>query len=453
MAKDMTVGREWKLILLFSLPVMIGNLLQQLYNTVDGIVVGNYVSESALAAVGSSGTLAMVFIAVAIGLGNGAGIMISQLYGAKRMDELKNAVSTSLILLVSIGAILSVLGFVFTGWLLNSLLRIKNSEILQMAIDYFSIYALGIVLQFAYNTIASILRAVGDSKATLIFLGISGVANLLLDLVFVIQFKWGVAGAAIATVISQAASTVVSAIYMFKRYPMFRFKRGEFVFDPDKCKLCLRLGIPTTLQHCVLSFGNVLMQRLVNSFGQATMAAFTVGTRIENYATIPVLGFNIGASNFTGQNMGAGNIGRIKKGWRGAVTMSFCVCVVITTLTYTLAAPLASLFGVEGETLTQSVEFIRFLSFFYLVFSFYIVTSGVLQGAGDVLFTSLCTATSLFVRVTCSYTMAYVFDVGYSSVWKAVPVGWTICIMMVFIRFFGGKWQTKGIVKREVQTE
>ena len=131
--------------------------------------------------------------------------------------------------------------------------------------------------------------------------------------------------------------------------------------------------------------------------------------------------------------------------------MSFCVCVVITTLTFTLAAPLASL-GVEGETLTQSVEFIRFLSFFYLVFSLHSYL-GVLQGAGDVLFTSLCTATSLFVRVTCSYTMAYVFDVGYSSVWKAVPVGWTICIMMVFIRFFGGKWQTKGIVKREVQTE
>ncbi|MGI5936273.1 MAG: MATE family efflux transporter [Oscillospiraceae bacterium] len=453
MAKDMTVGKEWKHILLFSLPVMIGNLLQQLYNTVDGIVVGNYVSEAALAAVGSSATLAMIFLALAIGLGNGAGIMASQLYGAKRMNELKNAVSTSLILLISLGAVLSALGFAFTRWLIGSLLRVKSSEILELAVDYFSIYALGIVLQFAYNTIAAMLRAVGDSKATLIFLGISGGVNLVLDLIFVINFKWGVAGAAIATVISQVASTVVSAIYMFAKYPMFRFKKGEFVFDVEKCKLCLRLGIPTTLQQSVVSFGHVFIQRLVNSFGQVTMAAYTVGTRIENYVFIPIMGFNIGMSNFTGQNMGAGRIDRIKRGWRSAVVMSFCVCVVITGLSYIFAEPMAALFGVEGETLAQSVEYVRFICFFFLIFSIYMATGGLLQGAGDVLFSSLCTFSSLIIRVATSYAMAYIFDVGYSSAWKAVPVGWIVCISLVLTRYFRGTWQTKGIIKREAQPE
>jgi len=449
----MTVGKEWKHILLFSLPVMIGNLLQQLYNTVDGIVVGNYVSEAALAAVGTSATLALIFLAIAIGLGNGAGIMVSQLYGAKRMDELKNAVSTALILLNSIGAVLSVVGFVSARWLFTGLLRVTSSEILELAVDYFSIYALGIVLQFAYNTIAAMLRAVGDSRATLIFLGISGVVNLILDLIFVINFKWGVTGAAIATVISQAASMVVSAIYMFAKYPMFRFKKGEFVFDAEKCRLCLKLGIPTTLQQCVVSFGNVLIQRLVNSFGQVTMAAFTVGNRIENYVFIPIMGFSIGVSNFTGQNMGAGRIDRIKRGWRSAVTMSFCVCVILTGLSYIFAEPMSALFGVEGETLAQSVEYVRFVCFFFLIFSIYMQTTGLLQGSGDVIYSTLCTFSSLIIRVATSYTMAYVFDMGYSSAWKAVPVGWSVSVILVLARYFRGTWQTKGIIKGEAQLE
>ena len=227
---DMTTGTPWKHILLFSLPIMAGNLLQQLYNTVDGIVVGNFVSEDALAATGAGAAMAFFFLALSMGLGNGVGIMISQLYGAKRYDELKSAVSTGLILLIGLGVVVSIAGIVLSPVLFSGLMQVEEGPVRDMSITYFAIYSIGFVLQFAYNTVASILRAVGDSKATLWFLMVSAVLNLILDLVFVICFNWGVAGAAIATVISQLASAVVSFIYMFKKFEIFRFKRGEFVF-------------------------------------------------------------------------------------------------------------------------------------------------------------------------------------------------------------------------------
>lgn len=449
MRKDMTIGSEWKHIVLFSLPIMIGNLLQQLYNTVDGVVVGRYVSESALAAVGSCATLSMVFLAAAMGLGGGAGIMISQYFGARKETDMRRACSTALLLLVGIGAVLSVVGIVFAGWLCSDLLNITDVAIHKMAATYFSIYSGGLIFQFCYNTVAAILRGVGDSRATLYFLLVSAGLNVILDLLFVISFGWGVAGVAIATVVSQAICTAVSIIYMFKRYPIFRFKRGEFVFDAEKCRICLKLGIPTTLQQCMVSFGNVFIQRLVNSFGQVTMSAYTVGIRVENYVMVPIFGFNIGMATFTGQNIGAGRIDRIKRGYKRIILTGVLLCVAIAMLTYLFADPLSRLFGVSGRTLAQSVEYIRFLSRFFFIFAIYIITGGVLQGSGDVLFASCTTLISLGVRVMSSYLMVYVFDVGYAAAWQSVPIGWSIALILCISRYLSGRWKTKGIVRHQ----
>lgn len=443
---DMTTGTEWKKILLFALPIMAGQFLQQLYNTVDGIVVGNVISEAALGAVGACSTLSLLFLAFAIGFGNGCGIMIAQLFGAKQMDRLKSAVSTALILLTGMGLAALILGYLGAQWLITGVLNIDETHIQEMAISYFSIYALGLVFQFIYNCIAGILRAVGDSKATLYFLCVSAVLNLVLDVLFVAKFHWGVAGAAIATVIAQAVCVVVCVWYMFAKYPMFRFGKGEFRFSGELSVLCMKLGIPMTLHQCVVSVGNLFLQRLVNHFGETTMAAFTCGLRIENYCSIPAMSFNSAMSMFTGQNIGAGNIERVERGWKSAIKMAVGITFVIATALFIFAYPLAGLFGVTGDALEQSVEYIRFVSYMMIIFSVYLVTNGVIQGSGDVLFSSISTMSSLGLRVALSYILVFVFDFGYYVVWRTIPIGWICSLILTYARFRTGRWKTKGLV-------
>ena len=445
---DMTEGPVGRQILLFSLPIMAGNLLQQLYNTVDGIVVGNFVSQNALAACGTAGTLAFIFLAFAIGFGNGSGIMISQLFGAKRYEELRSAVSTALILLVGIGAVLSVLGCIGARVLLHGLMRVEAGQVLELAVTYFAIYAVGLVLQFLYNAVAAILRAIGDSKATLYFLLVSSVMNLVLDLLLVIVFHWGIAGAAIATVFSQLCSAVVSVIYMFKKYPMFRFGKGEFVFKKDKCILCLRLGIPTTIQQSIVSFGNVFVQRLINSFGEVTMAAFTVGVRIENYLFVPAIGFNTAMATYTAQNIGARRIDRVRRGVRITLCMTAAVALVLELASNLGAAQISVLFGVADGALVQAVGYVRFLSYFFWMFAVYIAIVGLLQGSGDVIFATFCSFTVLGVRVALSYIFVYAMGMDYAAIWRAMPFGWGSALILAAVRYLTGGWKGKGVVNR-----
>lgn len=448
MRNDMTTGCEWKQILLFSFPIMAGSLLQQLYNTVDGIVVGNYVSENALAAVGTCASMTMVFLAIAMGMSSGAGIMVAQYFGAGQLSDLRRSVSTTIILNTFFGVVLSFIGWFAAEWFLSSILGISDPEILEMAAIYFKIYALGLIFQFVYNIIASILRAVGDSKATLYFLCVAAVMNLVLDLVFVIVFHWGVAGAAIATVISQAACAIVSWIYMVKKHTIFRFAKGEFAFDRAKCLTCLRLGIPTTLQHCVVSFSHVFIQRLVNSFGSVSMAAFTVGNRVENYVLIPIFGFNTGLATFTGQNVGAGKPERVRRGLRGILIISAITCIAISALTYIFAGPLTALFGVSGDAMARAVEQIRYISIFFVIFAIYMPTNGLLQGAGDVVFATIVTLSTILVRVFAAYTLLYAFNWGYGVAWQTMPMGWSVALVLVMYRFFSGKWQAKSLINK-----
>ncbi len=449
MRNDMTTGVEWKRILFFSLPIMAGQLLQQLYSTIDGIVVGNYVSEAALAAVGTCAPLTMVFLAAAMGLSNGAGIMIAQFFGAKRIQDLRQAASTAFILLAVLGVVISVLGFVLARPLISGLLNVEAGEIQDLAVVYFEIYAIGLVFQFGYNAVAYILRAIGDSKATLYFLLISSVMNLVLDLLFVTVVPWGVAGAAIATVIAQVCSMVASVIYMNKKYEILRFKLSELRFVGEKCRLCLRLGIPTTLQQCVVSFGNVFVQRLINGYGQFTMAACTVGTRIESYTMVPIMGLNMGMANFTGQNIGAGRLDRIKRGFRATLLLEIGCTLFVCIFTFIFAHQLSSLFGVSGEAMTQAIENIRFQSIFFVLFAVYFAFGSVIQGSGDVIFSTIGTLSSLFFRVIFAYIFAYGFNMDYHACWVSMPIGWVVALGVAALRYRSGVWKTKSVVKQE----
>ena len=450
--RDMTIGSEWKEILFFSLPIMAGQFLQQLYNTVDSIVVSSYggptqqICDAMFAAVGSCTSLIFLFLAISIGLANGGGVLIAQLYGARRETELRRAASTLLITQGSLGALLAIAGSLGAQLLVVGLMRVTDEASRAYAIEYFAIYAVGLIFQYIYNAVAGILRAVGDSRASMYFLIVSAVLNTILDLWFVISFGWGVVGVAVATVLAQAVCAAFSIFYMFRRYPIFRFRRREFVFDTEKFRLCLRLGIPAIIQQAVISLGNVFIQRLVNSFGQVTMSAFNAGNRMESYALIPIFGMNNAMASFTGQNVGAEKYDRVHRGWRSATLMSVCASLIISSLLYILAPDFALLFSLSGEALDQAVAYQRFTSYCIILFATYMPTSGLLQGAGDVIWTSVSSFSTLGIRVVASYVMAYALDVGSAACWLNIPFGWGLGVLMSMPRYFSKAWMKKRVV-------
>ena len=446
MARDMTTGREGKHILAFALPIMGGLVLQQLYNTVDSVVVGQKLGDIALGAVGTCSALTMFAVSFAVGLTNGSSVIFAQLFGAKQMDKLRRNLSTAFVLLAALGLLISILGFCFARPLLKALAA--PDAILDMASGYFRIYCLGLVFQFVYNVAAGALRSVGDSKATLYFLCISSVVNIVLDLVFVIVFHWGVEGTAIATVIAQGVSALVSLFYMHRKYEFFRYARGEFAFDPSCCGQILKLGVPTMVQMCIVSGGNVLIQRVVNDLGTVALAANTAAARIENYMFIPVQSMNNGLATFTGQNVGAGKYDRVLGGRRQARYIIVPTALLISLLLWVFAKPLIGLFGVTGEALTLGIQHLRFIAPFFVIFALYMSTAGVLTGSGDVLAAACVTLSVLGVRVAATYIFNYGFRLGFPSLYYANPIGWAFGFIVVWLRFRTGIWKTKAVVKR-----
>ncbi len=434
-------------MLLFALPLMGGQALQQLYNTVDGIIVGNFVGDIALAAVGVCGPVALLFTSIAVGMCTGVSVVVSQYFGAQKMGEMRRAASTSIILLVAMGLVFSVIGAVFSRFFLSRLLGVGEWYIKDATV-YFSIYAIGLVFQFAYNAFAALLRAVGDSKATLYFLLISSVTNLVLDLVFVIVFHWGVAGAAIATVISQAVSAITAGVYMVRKHQAFRFPKGEFRLHSASAKLVLRLAAPSTLQQVVMSCGYLALQRVVNHFGAlytGLMSGATAGQRVESFVMIPVFAFGTAMSTFTGQNMGAGNLERVKKGRRVCLLMGVSACVAIMVLVLALRVPLISLFGVSEEGLKYGVQYLNILCPGLFLFGMYIINNGILQGSGDVAYTAFILLSSFALRIVLAYTLAYNTGLEYAAVWISQPIGWLCNMGLSWGRYFAGTWKKKGV--------
>ena len=446
-ARIMTEGKEWKSILMFALPLMAGNALQQLYNTVDGIIVGNFVGDTALAAVGACSPLTMVFIALALGMSNGSAVVTGQYYGARKLDEMRRAVSTSIILLLVLGVAFSVLGVIVARPMLSGLMKV-SAPYIEYAVDYFSIYAIGLVFQFAYNIFAAVLRALGDSKATLYFLIISSITNTVLDLLFVVGFRWEVAGAAIATVISQALSAVCAAVYMNRKYEILRFKRGEFRFHKASALLTMRIAVPSTMTQAVVSCGNLALQRIINDFGavyMGLMSGNTAGTRLESFVMIPIFSFNTAQATFTSQNIGAGKLDRVRRGRNAGLIMGLICCAAISALTFVFRAPLVSLFGVSAEGLAYGMLHLTILCPSLLLFCLHMTTSGILHGAGDAKFGAFMTLSSFLIRLAAAYILAYATPLEYLAVWVSTPIGWLYNLAVCWGRYYSGAWKKKGI--------
>ena len=292
MESSMITGTPWKKVLSFSIPVFIGLLLQQLYNTVDTIVVGNFASEEALAAVGTTASMITLFLAAAVGFSTGAGVITAQYFGAGEKERMKETSAVAVTFLLVMGIVVTVLGLLSGRAILSGFLDVPE-DFLDIAVRYFNIYCLGLVFQFGYNVVAALLRSVGDSKASMYFLLIAAVVNIVLDLVFVAGLHWGASGAAAATGISQAFSCIASFAYMNRKYPVFRFGIHDFKWNGKDIRMILRMGFPIVLQQMLVGVGIMAIQRAVNSYGQSMTASFTVGSRIEMYVQMPLNSFNM----------------------------------------------------------------------------------------------------------------------------------------------------------------
>ena len=444
MKTNMTVGKEWKVILLFVLPIMAGNFLQQLYSIVDGIIVGNFVNERAFAAVATSMPLAMMYLALALGLSVGVGVTISQYYGAKREAELPIAIDTALILLGVCGLFFTIMGAIFSPVLLRNFLTVPD-DIVHDSITYLRIFSFGLVFQFVYNGIAATLRAFGDAKAILYFLLIATILSTILTFVFVAIFPWGVAGAAFSTIIAQAVCAIVSYMYLRKKFP---FQRANQHWDGVLAAKMIRLGLPIAIQMGVLSVGNGAMFRLVNSFegtNPGIIAAYGAAIRLDMLVFVPIQSFGMGLANFAGQNIGAGRLDRVRRGLSSTILMSVSLVITLSILLNIFAYQLIAFFGLTDASMSYGVEMIRFLTFFFWLFACNMTLNGLLQGAGDTVTASVGTMVALGTRVLIGYAVVHLGLLGYNAAWVSVPIGWVVASLLVFIRFFKGGWKKKAV--------
>ncbi len=440
--KALTKGTPWRVILSFMFPVFMGLLLQQLYNTVDTIVVGNFAGEASLAAVGACGVLTFAFLSLANGFSTGAGVLIAQLFGAGEEKEMRRQASSSLLLLTGMGVAASIAGIFISRFALKYILSTPES-LIPMADTYFKIYAAGLIFQFVYNIIAAILRGVGDSKATLYFLLVASSINVVLDIVFVYNFKMGVAGAAIATDIAQAASCIAGVIYMMKKYPLFRWKIKEFTFERSLAKKTLQTGFPMALQQFIVSCGLGFIQRAVNSYGEAMTASFSVAQKVETYMTLPANALMTTQATYTGQNVGAGRMERVITGAKHTVVLSEIISISILLVAFIFAEPIVSAFGLGPEAVGYCTSHVRCIAVCLIPFASYFPILGLFQGANDALYSTFVATSALAIRVISTYVLQEIPAISYRMIWWNTLFGWGLGCVIAWTHFFRGKWKRK----------
>ncbi len=471
---NMLTDSPGRSLFFFALPMILGNLFQQFYSTVDSIIVGQFVGEDALAAVGASYSLTTVFIMIAIGGGIGASVITSQYLGAGLYKRMKTSVYTALISFVTVSVILGVFGLVFSSKILIGLNTPEN--ILADAMLYLDIYFVGLPFLFMYNILSSIFNALGNSKTPLYLLIFSSLLNIVMDLLLVGVFGFGIAGAAVATVFAQGLSAVISFCILMgtlkgyeedkeaKEQEAVRLKEAmtlratehsekkeKILFDAGMLGNMIKVAIPSMLQQSIVSIGMLLVQSVVNGFGSSVLAGYTAGMRIESICIVPMIASGNAVSTFTAQNLGAGDPERVKKGYLAAVKMVAGFAVIIClSLSLFHEAIIRSFLesGSEPAAFETGNAYLSFIAFFFVFIGLKAITDGVLRGSGDVVVFTLANLINLGIRVTVAFTMAPYW--GVRAVWIAVPMGWAANYLISFGRYLTGKWSKKKLIKVEV---
>ncbi|KRQ86326.1 Multidrug export protein MepA [Caloramator mitchellensis] len=442
--KDMTQGSEAKHILLFALPMLLGNLFQALYNTVDSIWVGQIVGSKGLAAVAVSFPIIFMLISLVMGLTMGTTIIISQYYGAKDMDNVKKTIDNTLLMLIVASILTTIIGLIFSKPIL--VLIDTPAEILKDSIVYLNIMFGGMIFLYGYNGLSAILRGMGDSKTPLYFLIIATVVNIILDPIFIYILKLGVAGAAYATVISQAISFVLGYIYLYRKHEIFRAKLNELRFDSQIMKLIFKIGFPMAIQQTLVSVAGVFLNAIINRFGANAMAAFGAASRVESFVFMPSMSIAMSVSSFTGQNLGAKKLDRVKRGFKAALLIGLVISIFTLFITLGIPKYLIMMFIKDKEVIALGVQYLKILGMFYFAFTFMFVANGVVRGSGDTFVAMLITLVALwFVRIPLANILSK--SMGLVGVWYSIGIGFLVGMTLSFSYYFSGRWKTKAIVK------
>lgn len=433
MTKDMTNGNPVKLILYFSIPLLIGNIFQQFYNMVDTIIVGRFLGVNALAAVGSTGSMIFLILGFVLGLASGFSVLVSQRFGANDEEGVKKAVGNAIILSIIMTIIITIISVFFAKPLLN-LIKTPH-DIIDEAYSYIVVIYGGIFVTFFYNIIASILRALGDSKTPLYFLIVASILNIILDLVFIVKFSMGVEGAAYATVISQGFSGILCLIYTSKKFPILKLEKKHFILDKEFYKKHLSIGIPMALQFSITAIGGVILQSAVNSFGSTVVAAHTAASKVEQLVMQPSVTFGVTMATYCAQNLGANNIERIKEGVKKCTLINIAIGTIGGIMLIILGENFVKLFvsNSDPNIISYATKYLTTVSFFFIPLSLIFIYRNALQGMGYTFVPMMAGVYELVARTIVAFTLPLI--IGYTGICLAGPMAWIAASVPLIIDY------------------
>ncbi len=436
MNKDLTIGNPSTVLWKFCLPLFGSVIFQQLYNIADSLIAGKFIGENALAAVGNSYEITLIFIAFAFGCNMGCSVITSMLYGEKNFERMKTAIYTSILFTVVVCGFLMMIGFLFSENLLN---LIHTPDLIFMdSTVYLDIYMLGLPFLFFYNVSNGIFSALGDSKTPFYFLAFSSCSNILVDYLFVRYLKMGVAGVAWATFLCQGVSCILACWVVFNRLRKIKTKKVEW-FSFSLLKRIVNIALPSTLQQSFVSVGNIIIQSIVNGFGASVIAGFSAATKLNNLVITSFTTIGNGISNYTAQNMGANEYKRVHEGYKAGVKMVWIICIPIVFLYFICSKQLIDLFleNPSMHVVNSGVSFLKIVSPFYFVISLKLVVDGILRGSSQMSDFMKSTFVDLLLRVLLSIIFSKMF--GYIGIWMSWPVGWSVSTMLS--NLFYHKWK------------
>ena len=440
---NLTEGKVWKVIVRFALPLLIGNLLQQFYNITDSIIVGQFLGKEALAAVSASFFIYYFIISFVIGVGSGTTVVISQLFGAKQYQKVQLAFSSFFIFMLVGGVILSIAGIIFA----EPVFRLTNTpeEVIPQAVAYFRIYIGGTFLFVTFNSIISILRGVGESVRPMLFILITTILNIAFDLLFILVFKWGIEGAARATVISQGIGMCIALAYVNNTHPLLSIKKQDMLFDWKLFKESLKIGLPTSVQQCAIALGLIALLGIVNSFGTNTLTAYGAAGKIDTIITQAVLTLSGALAAFCGQNIGAGKLDRVKKGVRFTMYTNIVLGLLTFVAVYLFGDEMMKVFTKDADVVAIGKEYLLIIGGFFIVHGALNVYNGALRGAGDTLFPMLTSLICLWlIRIPLAYYLSS--WLGRSGIWWAIGISIAIGLVATFVYYKTGIWKRRCII-------
>lgn len=437
---DLTEGKVWKVIVRFAVPLLVGNLLQQFYNITDSIIVGQFLGKEALAAVSASFFIYYFIISLVIGVGSGTTVVISQLFGAKQYQKVQLAFSSFFIFMLVGGIILSIAGIIFA----EPVFRLTNTpeEVIPQAVAYFRIYIGGTFLFVTFNSIISILRGVGESVRPMLFILITTVLNIAFDLLFILVFKWGIEGAARATVVSQGIGMCIALAYVNNTHPLLSIKKQDMLFDWKLFKESLKIGLPTSVQQCAIALGLIALLGIVNSFGTNTLTAYGAAGKIDTIITQAVLTLSGALAAFCGQNIGAGRLDRVKKGVQFTMYTNIALGLLTFAAVYLFGNEMMRIFTKDIDVVAIGKEYLLIIGGFFIVHGALNVYNGALRGAGDTLFPMITSLVCLWlIRIPLAYYLSS--WLGRSGIWWAIGISITIGLIVTFVYYKIGFWKRR----------